>query len=56
MKKEITDYDILISNYLDNNTTSQEKAMLTVWVKASIENETYFVEIAKAWEKSTRPP
>ena len=53
MKKEITDYDILISNYLDNNTTSQEKAMLTAWVKASIENETYFVEIAKAWEKST---
>lgn len=52
MEKEQIDYDILITKYFDNTITSDEKVALTMWVRASSENENYFLQMAKAWEKS----
>lgn len=53
MQNDMKDHDILISNYLESNIGPEEKEKLMQWVKASKENETYFVQMAKVWEKST---
>lgn len=53
MQKSMIDYDILIIRYLESNIEPEERNMLMHWVKASKENEEYFVQMAKVWEKST---
>lgn len=52
MKLDIEDIDWLIARYLDNETTSDEKAMLDEWINSSQDNRRYFVHMVKAWEYS----
>lgn len=49
----MTDCDVLILNFLEGNIEPEEEERLTQWVRASKENEDYFVQMAKVWEEST---
>lgn len=49
----MTDYNVLIANYLEGHITPEGKDALMQWVRASKENEDYFVQMAKVWEEST---
>lgn len=53
MKQNMTDYNVLIANYLEGHIAPEEKDALMQWVRASKENEEYFVQMAKVWEEST---
>lgn len=52
MNKNVTEYDMLISKYLDNDITSDEQSLLEEWIKDSKENEKHFRKTAKVWESS----
>ncbi|WP_373834940.1 FecR family protein [Bacteroides heparinolyticus] len=53
MKQNMTDHNVLIANYLEGHITPEGKDALMQWVRASKENEDYFVQMAKVWEEST---
>lgn len=53
MQKNTADCDTLIVGYLEGNIGAEEKQRLMQWVRASKENEDYFVQMAKVWEEST---
>ena len=53
MLHEQIEYNVLISKYLDNEISSEEKKQLEFWIIQSKENKAYFREMAKSWEEST---
>jgi transmembrane sensor len=53
MLHEQIEYNVLISKYLDNGISSEEKKQLEFWIMQSKENKAYFWEMAKSWEEST---
>lgn len=52
MNKYLSEHDILISKYLDNEISESEQYQLEQWVEDSIDNENHFKEVSKIWENS----
>ncbi len=44
--------DSLLARYLDGSTTDQESAMVEAWINNSTENQRFFDQFIKIWEKS----
>lgn len=52
MKRDLNDIDRIITLYLSNEASSEEKAKLESWINLSKENRRYFTNMVKVWEYS----
>lgn len=52
MKEFLPEIDELIAKELTNEATSEEKKQLQIWLKESVEHQTYFDELSRIWSSS----